>query len=74
MGFEAPHSGVHSHISGAMALPFAISMEEDQDVILREQGTPEDGRHRKGTEHRGSLPLNREEAAHQKGGAEPRQS
>lgn len=39
-------------------------MEEDQDVILREQGIPQDGRHRKGMKHRESLPLNRGEAAH----------
>lgn len=62
------------HVSGAMTLPFAISLEKDQDVILREQGTPLDGRNRKGMKQRGSLPLNREEAAPWKCGGEPRQS
>lgn len=66
--------GCTSHISGAMTLPFAISLEKDQDVILREQGTPLDGRNRKGMEHRRSLSLNRGGAAHWKCGGEPRQS
>lgn len=51
MGFEAPDSGVHrSHIH-VMTLLFAISLEKDQDVTLRKQGAPEDGRNRKGMKH-----------------------
>lgn len=65
--------GSTGDVSGAVTLPFAISME-DGDVILREQGIPEDGRHRKGVKHRESLSLNRREAAHWKRGGEPRQS
>lgn len=64
MGFEALHLGVHRWRIWCHDTAFAISMEEDQDVILREQGIPQDGRHRKGMKHRESLPLNRGEAAH----------